>query len=222
MPSPSYYVDNATAEIVASLYGQAEDALKVIERTHEKLCIPTVNQLRYAGNHLSKYLLDPQQEELTKAANHCKRAIYDAYEAGIYYFLSEIKSFQGDYKHVVITEVLKDWVEVQQKINQIKSFVASPESFKKEDRFRDCHGYFDDLRDILDKLEAARGELNKKIRKERRTTLGIIIAACGLIIAFLAYMGLGGRFSKHTASANPPTPTATVQTQPERNHPSVK
>jgi hypothetical protein len=187
MPNPFLYVDpaNVDANTVASLYKKAEEALKIIERTQEELIIPTVNQLRYAGCHLSRYVQDQSnKDELVKAANHCQRAIYDAYEAGIYYFSSNFNLFCEDYKEVVISDVLVDWVEIRQKVTNIKHFVSNPDNFRDTDT---CEQYFLGLRDIIDKIEHARDDLNKIIKKQRNQSYVIWLTLIGTVFAALAF-----------------------------------
>jgi hypothetical protein len=71
-----------TLKLLLGLFEQAEVKIKNVEQTtQEGLLTPSINQLRYAGYHIVRSLLeyDEQQvqEERVSAINHVKRAIYD-------------------------------------------------------------------------------------------------------------------------------------------------
>ena len=80
---------------IVGLFDQAENLLKEVEKVCGDLTVPSINQLRYVGYHIARAIVaqhdDSFFDELKKAENHCKRAIYDAYEVGILYFLDGIK-----------------------------------------------------------------------------------------------------------------------------------
>lgn len=48
---------------IVELFNEAEAAIKYIEDYQEELVVPPVNQLRYAGNHLVRYLADHKNIE---------------------------------------------------------------------------------------------------------------------------------------------------------------
>ncbi len=102
--------DQATLQEICVLFTEAERAIKEVEDTGGELIVPAVNQLRYTGNHLIRYLSDPAVEaaryELADAIKHCKRATYDAYEAAILHQLMELKKFKDDYRKTQITTII--------------------------------------------------------------------------------------------------------------------
>lgn len=94
---------NLLARLVEE-YELAENHIKRCERYTLSLPTAAVNQLRYAGSHLLKLIKgivngdgdDAVLQECTvKAANHCKRASFDALETQIYFQLEFISDFQN-------------------------------------------------------------------------------------------------------------------------------
>ena len=80
------------------------------------MAIPAHNELRYAGDHFLRVMSDAggieDLAQLRKAIAHCERSMYEASEAGIIYALERIQSFKQDYKSVVISSAVKDWVGI--------------------------------------------------------------------------------------------------------------
>ena len=209
MPLPRYYHDGRIdISILAPLFEKAETAIKRVEHETSNLTIPAVNQLRYAGHHLIRSLNDKSKnDELRKAANHCKRALFDAYEAGILYDLILFKKFKEDYNKSVVSNVISDWVEVQQRVDELKEFnikyrkadlddtsIHDPDEDDFDDNprvqnFEECENYFLEMQGITTRLDYARDDLNNSIKKEQ---MHLRIAVVAIIITILlAFLGLG-------------------------------
>ena len=134
-----------------------------------------------------------KQDELDKAAKHCRRAIYDDNEAQLLYYFEEIKKFKNDYRKIVITDVIQSYSSVLYSIRKIQddikrirlSDVERAEFYKK---LSEC---VEALAQNYLVLDTHREELNKKIRKERWQVLGILAAvvsalgACVTVICAL-------------------------------------
>lgn len=76
-------ISMCTPEEVHELFQKAEAAIRSSEP--DGACsIASINELRYAGYHLSRYITldnsDDKQRELDTAAQHCKQAIMDSTE----------------------------------------------------------------------------------------------------------------------------------------------
>ncbi len=175
-------------------FQKAEKAVKEVEYIHLELTVPAVNELRYAGYHVSNYLENTERtDELNRAVGHCKRAIYDAYEASILYNIKGFRAFKRDYASVVVSEVLADYNDLHYKVTTILKFVQSVDKEAKDQHYAVCSQYHDELKDIIEKLDSARDELNKKIRIERNKSfyviIGTVIAFLSAIIALVAYLG---------------------------------
>ena len=175
-------------------FQKAEKAVKEVEYIHLELTVPAVNELRYAGYHVSNYLENTERtDELSRAVGHCKRAIYDAYEASILYNIKGYRAVKSDYATVVISEVLSDYNDLHYKVTTILKFVQSVDKETKDQHYAVCKQYHHELKDIIEKLDSARDELNKKIRIERNKSfyviIGAVIALLSAIIALFAFLG---------------------------------
>ena len=82
LPYEKKRTEDSLIEEIQTLYLSAENKIKHLEVVSREMCVPSINELRYAGNHLLKaltsYSNDAKNEHLSKAKSHCKRAIYDA------------------------------------------------------------------------------------------------------------------------------------------------
>lgn len=176
---------------IADLFKEAEVAIKEIEDFGSELVVPAVNQLRYCGNHLVRYLSNTdKKEELEDSVKHCKRAVYDAYESAIAYHLLEFNKFREDYRKVQITPVIPDYADIQQKIKEARDFIRNNSEGKtRGEVYQDGRKHLQLLANNVEKLNSSRDELNKAIRKERTTLLvqffGGIVATAALIITLI-------------------------------------
>lgn len=174
---------------VAERFAEAEVAIKEVEDTGSELIVPAVNQLRYTGNHLIRYLNDPSDiDSLTDAVKHCKRATYDAYEAAILNQLMEYRKFKDDYRNVIVADIVSDYSELARQIEEARKFARDNNQSKtRGDYYMAGRDHLKTITTNVAKLSACRDELNKKIRQERRNTLLAIIGAVGTLIALIAY-----------------------------------
>ncbi|MGB7510565.1 MAG: hypothetical protein WBP54_04660 [Pelodictyon phaeoclathratiforme] len=175
-------------------FKKAEKAVKEVEYIHAELTMPAVNELRYAGYHISNYLEDTELlDELNRAVGHCKRATYDAYEASILYNIKEFRAFKEDYGTVVISEVLADYSHLHYRVTSILEFLRSIDKETKDQHYAACKQHHQELKDIIIRLDSAREELNKKIKIERKKSFvaiaGIAVAVLSSVIALLTYLG---------------------------------
>ncbi len=206
MPHRHSYVEdynNIDASTVADLYADAEAGLKKIERQSEAMHVPTLNQLRYAGCHITRYIrdVDNNKHELTKAANHCKRATYDVYETGITVFLLKLYKFETDYESVVITNIIPEWTNDLKTIRSIRNFVFERDENSRGDHYKICEEHYDNLEDIVARATVARSELNKLIKK-RRLQVITFVASLIVVLGFLGFKDIHS-FSSQQKTSNP-------------------
>ncbi len=178
----------------SSWFKKAEQAVKEVEYIHVELTMPAVNELRYAGYHISNFLENPAvTDELDRAIGHCKRAIYDAYEASILYHIKEFRAFNSDYSTVVVSEVIADYNEIHYKVTSILDFIRGIDKETKDEHYSACKQHHNELKEIIKRLGSAREELNKKIRFERKKSfisiITTVVAIFSLIVAIAAYFG---------------------------------
>lgn len=186
--------DKATLSVIAELFTEAESAIKYIEDFGENLLVPAVNQLRYTGNHLVRYLSSPDNtEELNDATKHVKRATYDAYETAMLYHHLEYNKFQDDYRRVVVSNVIANYSEIQREIEDSRDFVRKNNGSKtRGEHYKNGKEHLDRLIKNTKILNSSRDELNKLAQKDRNnfilTLIAIVVAAIGSLFAVLQYM----------------------------------
>jgi len=173
-----------------SLYDLAENKIKIIEQlSNEGLFIPSVNQLRYAGQHTLLSILSDDENEtennIYEAKDHCKRAIYDALEIGIVYLLRNIELFHEDYRFITVTDVIPDYLEKLKRINEYKNIINNTSRQSISNNYEKLQDIFDDLNEIVKELEIARTELNKKFNNWRRAILFTVSTIGVALIAIL-------------------------------------
>lgn len=169
------------------LFAEAEKRIKEIEHANEGLDIPAINELRYAAYHLLEILNSSptsQEAHKPKLKAHLQRAIYDACEALISLQLKELKTFQDDYRLIVVSDVVKNYQELMQQAEQASSLIKGNKRGHegRESYYADALKHVDTLKVTNVTLRAARDDLNKKLalqrRDSRRWILGIIVTLC--------------------------------------------
>ncbi|MDQ5911411.1 MAG: hypothetical protein QG599_3508 [Pseudomonadota bacterium] len=179
---------------VSVLFNHAEAKLKLIERLHsQELVVPSVNELRYAGFHIIQALSAPspetEKENWQRAANHCKRAIYDALEVGVLDRLEAFKQFEIDYRLVEIPLIIPSYIDlrtVARKAQQLIADLENIEAYKDRDRYyQDIENHFNELNDAVDKITDARPELNKILNNRRKQFYLILVGIAATIFAGL-------------------------------------
>ena len=200
---------------ISSLFAYAEQKIKKIEYFADGVSFPAVNQLRYVAFHLlrSEQLRngdeglneDELHDELKKAKNHCQRAIYDANEAGVVYYLERIRKFKEDYESETIPDIVPNYISHLVKAREIKNFlwVVGKKSLseraeglnriddkeKGNNDYQKSDEYLIQLQEIDDILDLARPELNKKIderRKKMLITISVLaIGILGILVTIL-------------------------------------
>jgi len=179
--------------VVNEYYKLAEQKVKLIEVLDNNLYIPSVNELRYAGYHLSKATVANTHKtatrELNKALKHCKRAIYDAIEVGITFYLEVLKLFFYDYRLVVITPIIPDLTAIKIRISEIRDFITKPRTNERVAFWEECTQLFIEIQQIAAQFENSREELNKISEQHRiesqRHRHSTILTYVGIIIAIL-------------------------------------
>mgnify|MGYP001791492693 CR=1 FL=1 len=173
-------------------FKQAEKAIKIIEVYHDDLVIPSVNQLRYAGFHLTKYLVNPDdQTQLHKAAFHCERANYDALETGLTYLAEQFVTFKEDFCDVQIGPHLPEFRNYKKEFREIQAFVIEHSNTEeRQNHIDECYEHYMRLKEIVEDMDLSRDDLNKEKEKERRSSrrfqLGAMIATATLVVAIIA------------------------------------
>lgn len=174
---------NSRATEICGIFMCAESVAKKIERIDDGMIVPAINQLRYAGHHYVKFTagIEPEESHDDKCISHCRRAIYDAYEAGITYCLLNFKQFQKDYRKAVITDVFSDYTACCVKANEANELVKTTDKDERHKKSAEAEKYFEEIFAFTQRLPAIREELNKKVRKDLWTfylILATLVVTC--------------------------------------------
>lgn len=174
------------AEVKAK-FTEAERILKIVEQLHNQgMVVPAINELRYAGFHILKALTateqDGQNEQLGRAAKHCKRAYYDAVEVGIEDCLATFFVFQDDYKMILIQSIVPTYKDTLAIVDDVTEFIVSTKKDERDEYYEELYEKYTVLKESVKCLDRMRPELNKSMRSDRTKATRVVI---GLCIAFL-------------------------------------
>ena len=193
MSSVNY--DPADFTRVRELFNKAECFVKTVEMHESEISIPAINELRYAGHHLLNSLGSDDREgfdrELRKAESHCQRAMYEASESGILYFLGLVHEFGVDFKDVPITPVVPDYASTLALAKKARDQLGAGrlDRASAEQQAAEYMELFEKLEGKIETLKASRSELNKvkanQVTDRRRFVVGVMIGAVGIAIAII-------------------------------------
>lgn len=181
-------------------YDLADRTAKKVQKFAQLAGIPAINELRYVAHHLVNAVIPANadvdgEKELQRAINHCKRATYEASEAGILFAFDRIAEFRDDYKSVVISSVVPDWPEILALCETVTRRISETRE-AGEDRtpdHNDFERHFDSLVVICNRLHSSRDEMNKlvarEIRQARRFVLTTCLTVLGIVMGVAAAIG---------------------------------
>lgn len=184
---------------ISKLFCQAERSLKAVETTSMDLATPVLNELRYAGAHLSRFFtgkIEDRDDELKSAENHCKRAEFDCYEVIVLKHLDDIRIFQEDFKNVRITGAWPSYLDDMTEVEKVKTYLNSVKKDSRRDYYNEIEPYRDMLASICLRLKPAREELHKirdkELRDQRKSARFnlTIVALTVLTLAVAAFSGI--------------------------------
>ena len=190
-------MSSSAAEAV-EFFQEAESVLKDLEhRYHRDLLVPAINQLRYAGKHLSRIIANEGDcnEEIKDAIKHCKRSIYDSYELEVIFLVEMFDRFQLDYQLVVISEdILPDYNKIVQRFDDALDFIGAIKANSREDYYDQCREHVKVLRQSYRAVKAARHPLNALMNQERKKSIQAILLFIGtgaaVFSALIAWLSL--------------------------------
>lgn len=201
------------------LFDQADVLVKEVEDFIGEAGIPALNEMRYAGYHLAHSILLQEckfcDDQITSAINHCKRACYEASEAGIVVALLQFDEFRTEYKNVVVSDIVTDWVQIQKDFQQSQSDVNSGRARGQNDRSVDYEARMDAFRKLkahCDTANFARDDLNAKMQERitssRKFIITSFLAAIGIIVAgVFSYLQLSNGEPQSPVPVNEPVVT---------------
>jgi len=173
------------------LFKRAENRMKDVERLRNEAIIPSLNELRYVAYHCINSIVAAGEKEsdseIALAEKHSRLAIYDSMEAGISYLLLKLKNFKQDYKAITIGDIVPDYLKKMKRANEIRDLIKNTDSQNRENYYVKSLKSYKELSDIIDELEMATEELNKKLKTMRIQfwgigVVGIVIGIIGIIV----------------------------------------
>jgi len=170
---------------VKKAFRDAENLIKEYEHVNDKLLVPAVNELRYAGYHFLKAFGDDgnlikNTPDLAKAERHCQRSRYDTSEAIATFYIRNIRAILGGLKEhpEIAKQVFGDYEALR---SNAKTMTMELKSFSSEDResyheqcldlSKRAKGVYDALSKREDQrwdiIEARRNQENQETRRYR-------------------------------------------------------
>lgn len=155
-------------------YLHADQFARKVSNFREEVAIPANNELRYAGYHLLLAVADHgnnsyTEEELRNALSHCRRAKFEAAEAGIISALNMIAIFQDDYRSVTIGDIVPNYHEICKCARECQALLEKHRKRDKDGAIvdNDFAELFNKLASHVSLLNDCRDEMNKKVRIDR-------------------------------------------------------
>lgn len=189
--------------LLCTEFESAEKLTKSVEEFRDEAGLPAINELRYAGKHAVNFVAAEVSGkvadlgQIISAINHCKRAAYEAGEAGILTALSVVARFKDSYTDVTISDVVTNWVDILKRCDEIRDLLTR-NRIPGPDRSADHHMYsdfFGELQSYCRTLEYSRDEMNKKVEKlqsdAQKFFLTVVITCVLAVIGFSLSIALG-------------------------------
>lgn len=157
-------------------YKKAEDLLHSLGiETGDGIDTSAVNELRYAGRHVLNGLTaadpDERNREFRRAEDHCERALYEAYDSAIFFYFRSFDQFKEDYARISIVDTIPDFIDIEASMRKARKFLetARREEAKRASYYKQAETQHHTVSAAWNRLDAARGELNKAVESFNRT-----------------------------------------------------
>jgi hypothetical protein len=208
-------------ELIAEIKRRADQAenhvnhLKELTKSNDfpdGLDIPSINELRYALNHVLRYLLG-EKNGASDALKHVHRAIFDCYETESLYLFTHFSDFESSNQDILMREVFPKYLDCARDFSALRDFIRTTPRESRHEYYRDLENHLNRVRPYIGELRAVKQEILKlrasaeKERREKdnslriaeenlslarrtvkiRTTALAITAAVGLIAAAAAF-----------------------------------
>ncbi len=130
----------------------------------ERMTIPAINELRYAGSHFLSALnsTDPRKTEkkYDLASDHVLRAKYDVKEMGVSILIKNIHLYLSKYGYLVVDKTLEGFAHTMRTIQEIQRRLNSVDLRQDSDGALQIERDFSILKGIEDDFESAIPLLN--------------------------------------------------------------
>lgn len=192
---PKIYIEKDDLGELIALFTEAEAKLKEAEEIDGEIIIPSINELRYVGFHVLRSIAYEDEKsfesELSKAANHARRAIYDAAEAQVIFLLEKVKNFQERHRRSAsVTDVIDNYIDLMQEVEEAKEKISQVRQQKlpveRTEYYQRCNPHIQKLKNIVSKLDVAEPEIAKKEKYSARIFVITLVATVAGILSAVA------------------------------------
>lgn len=176
------------------------------------LDIPSINELRYALNHVLRYLLG-EEHGATDALKHVHRAIFDCYETESLYLFTHFSDFESSNQDILMKDVFPKYLECARDFSALRDFIRTTPRESRHAYYGELEIHLGKVRPYIGEIRAVKQEILKlraakeKERRDKdsalriaeenlelarrtvriRTTALVITATVGLIAAAAAF-----------------------------------
>ncbi|MDR0303389.1 MAG: hypothetical protein LBH98_01280 [Chitinispirillales bacterium] len=147
-------------------FKRADNLAQDVKLLTGKEVIPAIIQLRYAGFHISEFLLNEDSKYLEKAKSHAKRAVFEAARYGIAFCGEAIKKFQEMYQSEILPDTVTKYSEKMLIVQKAKDGVLVDGN--EDERADACESSFYKIKSILVELMACQDVLNQRAEEKVR------------------------------------------------------
>ena len=183
---------------IRDLYNEAEVDLKSYGREDNRLFVPGVNQLRYAGQHLVRALgaTDEQaaRSNLDAAERHAQRALYDINDAAIQYHLAGITRIRTQY-FVNLNAIVPNYQEVVDAVRSARKNLERVSNEHKDNReqfYKEAREHVAKLHDaheiMKDAIPDIAAEMKRQNDRTRLMRAGFWVAVIVLLLNFARFL----------------------------------
>ena len=195
MDTPCTPEHKASIQRVRDLYNEAEVDLKSYGRETNKLFVPGVNQLRYAGQHLVRALAATDkralEENLDAAERHAQRAIYDINDAAIHFHLAGITRIRTQFL-VNHAAVVPSYATIVDAVSRAKKHIQQVSIEYKDNReqlYKEARQHVAELQEAHEALFEAIPDIAAEAKRQNRTVrlawdgiwIGVVVLALNLL-----------------------------------------
>ena len=194
---------------LAEAYREAESAIRSVEIITNKVPIPALNEMRYAGYHAIAFLLagdyKQKEEEFGKSVSHCHRAYFDAQSFMLLSLYSRVKNIRdglGEYLHFFPEMVGEPYSAKKAAVEKARAFLETLRTVRKDaqrwekrdELYESCKPHIEACRAYIQAFESIREELCSKVdaakAAEKKSShswwISAIIAIVGILTTIAA------------------------------------
>lgn len=182
-------------EEILKLFLKAEAEIRNVTHITNEAPHPAINELRYYARHLLNIVNDKKDpaEEFQEIKNHGERAIYDANEFAVLFFLEEITNFRTYYNEIhTISTVIPNYIECLRKAEEIKEFIRNVTEQYIENREKYCSEikiYVNELNKVVQTFRIAQPQvvvhLKEIEKKDRKFIITCLFSVLAILIAII-------------------------------------